>query len=198
MKKLINKATKNKLLTVLLILGTISIILGILFPAVITNDNKELIHESIKTFISGIKEEKINFISGFTTSITNNILVFFMIWILGISVIGIPLILGILFFKGFLVGFSFTSILITYGPAGIVKAIVYTLPNIMNALFSFLLCYYAISISIMIYKTIFKKETRAWQTIIRRYIKIGIFYIVFAIILSLIESYLIPKILIFC
>ena len=63
MKKLINKAMKNKLLTVLLILGTISIILGILFPAVITNDNKELIHESIKTFISGIKEKKINFIS---------------------------------------------------------------------------------------------------------------------------------------
>ena len=110
MKKLINKATKNKLLTVLLILGTISIILGILFPAVITNDNKELIHESIKTFISGIKEEKINFISGFTTSMTNNILVFFMIWILGISVIGIPLILGILFFKGFLVGFYFNNL----------------------------------------------------------------------------------------
>ena len=60
MKKLINKAMKNKLLTVLLILGTISIILGILFPAVITNDNKDLIQESIKTFISGIKEEKAN------------------------------------------------------------------------------------------------------------------------------------------
>ena len=82
---------KNKLLTILLILGTISIILGILFPAVITNDNKDLIQESIKTFISGIKEEKTSFISGFTTSITNNILVFFIIWILGISVIGIPI-----------------------------------------------------------------------------------------------------------
>ncbi len=197
MKKLINKAMKNKLLTALIILGLIAIVLGVLFPAIITNDNKELINQSISSFITGIKDGKTNYISGFISSITNNILVFFFIWILGISIIGIPIILFILFFKGFLVGFSFSSILITYGPSGILKAIVYTLPNIINALAAFLLCYYAISFSIMIYRSIFKKETRNWQNIVRRYIKIGLFYIVFSIIISIIESYIIPNLLFF-
>lgn len=197
MKKLINKAMKNKLLTALIILGLIAIVLGVLFPAIITNDNKELINQSISSFITGIKDGKTNYISGFISSITNNILVFFCIWILGISIIGIPIILFILFFKGFLVGFSFSSILITYGPSGILKAIVYTLPNIINALAAFLLCYYAISFSIMIYRSIFKKETRNWQNIVRRYIKIGLFYIVFSIIISIIESYIIPNLLFF-
>ena len=197
MKKLINKAMKNKLLSILIILGFISIVLGILFPAIITNEDKELIHQSISSFITGIKDGKTNYISAFISSITNNILVYFFIWILGISIIGIPIILFILIFKGFLVGFSFSSILITYGPGGIIKAIVYTLPNIMNALAAFLLCYYAISFSIMIYRSVFKKETRNWQTIVRRYIKIGIFYIAFSIIISVIESYLIPKLLFF-
>lgn len=197
MKKLINKAMKNKLLTALIILGLIAIVLGVLFPAIITNDNKELINQSISSFITGIKDGKTNYISGFISSITNNILVFYCIWILGISIIGIPIILFILFFKGFLVGFSFSSILITYGPSGILKAIVYTLPNIINALAAFLLCYYAISFSIMIYRSIFKKETRNWQNIVRRYIKIGLFYIVFSIIISIIESYIIPNLLFF-
>ena len=197
MKKLINKAMKNKLLTALIILGLIAIVLGVLFPAIITNDNKELINQSISSFITGIKDGKTNYISGFISSITNNILVFFFIWILGISIIGIPIILFILFFKVFLVGFSFSSILITYGPSGILKAIVYTLPNIINALAAFLLCYYAISFSIMIYRSIFKKETRNWQNIVRRYIKIGLFYIVFSIIISIIESYIIPNLLFF-
>ena len=197
MKKLINKAMKNKLLTALIILGLIAIVLGVLFPAIITNDNKELINQSISSFITGIKDGKTNYISGFISSITNNILVFFFIWILGISIIGIPIILFILFFKGFLVGFSFSSILITYGPSGILKAIVYTLPNIINALAAFLLCYYAISFSIMIYRSIFKKETRNWQNIVSRYIKIGLFYIVFSIIISIIESYIIPNLLFF-
>ena len=188
---------KNKLLTALIILGLIAIVLGVLFPAIITNDNKELINQSISSFITGIKDGKTNYISGFISSITNNILVFFCIWILGISIIGIPIILFILFFKGFLVGFSFSSILITYGPSGILKAIVYTLPNIINALAAFLLCYYAISFSIMIYRSIFKKETRNWQNIVRRYIKIGLFYIVFSIIISIIESYIIPNLLFF-
>ena len=93
MKKLINKAMKNKLLSILIILGFISIVLGILFPAIITNENKELIHQSISSFITGIKDGKTNYISAFISSITNNILVFFFIWILGISIIGIPVIL---------------------------------------------------------------------------------------------------------
>lgn len=197
MKELINKIRQNKLVTLLIIIMIISIILGILFPAIITKEDKSLIIDSVKTFISGIKQNNINYLSGIFQSISNNSLVTILVWILGISIIGIPLILLIIFFKGFLVGFSFTSILITYGISGIIKAIIYTLPNIGNLLATFLLGYYAITFSIMIFKNIFKKENRNWQPIVKRYIKIGLFFLIFSILISLVECFLIPKILYF-
>ena len=197
MKELINKIRQNKLVTLLIIIMIISIILGILFPAIITKEDKNLIIDSVKTFISGIKQKNINYLSGILQSISNNSLVTILVWILGISIIGIPLILLIIFFKGFLIGFSFTSILITYGISGIIKAIIYTLPNIGNLLATFLLGYYAITFSIMIFKNIFKKENRNSQPIVKRYIKIGLFFLIFSILISLVECFLIPKILYF-
>lgn len=197
MKELINKVKQNKLLFILLIIIILFTILGILFPSLINSENKALIKDSIENFMASIDKNNIDYISAFISSITNNIIVTILIWILGISIIGIPIILISIAFKSFLTGFSITSIFITYGIKGTLIAIVYTLPNIINLLGSFLLGYYAISFSIMIYKSVFKKETKNWPPIVKRYLKIGIFFIIFSIIVSIIESYLIPKILLF-
>lgn len=197
MKELINKVKQNKLLFILLLIMILFTILGILFPALINSENKVLIKNSIENFMTSIDKNNIDYISAFISSLTNNIIVTALIWILGISIIGVPIILISIAFKSFLTGFSITSIFITYGIKGTLIAIVYTLPNIINQLESFLLGYYAISFSIMIYKSVFKKETRNWQPIVKRYIKIGIFFIIFSIVVSIIESYLIPKILLF-
>ena len=62
MKELINKIRQNKLVTLLIIIMIISIILGILFPAIITKEDKNLIIDSVKTFISGIKQNNINYL----------------------------------------------------------------------------------------------------------------------------------------
>ena len=190
MKELLTKLKQNKLLFTLTIIMTISTILGILFPAIISKDNKLLI-TSIKKFMTAIDNNNINYLTAFLSSITNNSLITIILWILGLSLIGVPIILLILFFKGFITGFSLSSILITYGIKGLMKAFIYTLPNIINLLGTFLLSYYAI------YKSIFKKENRSWHPFIKRYTKIGIFFLGFAVFISIIESYLIPKILIF-
>ncbi len=197
MKKIIHNLKQNKLLFLLTILILISIILGILFPAILSSSNKELIKESIKEFITSIDKNNINYITGIITSLTNNILVTISIWILGLSLIGIPLLLIIIVLKGFITGFSFVSILLTYGIKGSIISIVYTIPNILNLISSFLLGYYAISFSLAIYKSIFKKEIRNWNLIIKRYIKLGLIFIVISIAISGLEVYVIPKILSF-
>ena len=197
MKELLTKLKQNKLLFTLTIIMTISTILGILFPAIISKDNKLLITTSIKKFMTAIDNNNIDYLTAFLSSITNNSLITIILWILGLSLIGVPIILLILFFKGFITGFSLSSILITYGIKGLMKAFIYTLPNIINLLGTFLLSYYAISFSTLIYKSIFKKENRSWHPFIKRYTKIGIFFLGFAVFISIIESYLIPKILIF-
>lgn len=195
MKELINKIKKNKLLTILLAVIIISCILGILFPVFLKESNKDLIKTSIEEFLLAIDKNQVNYLNSFFQSLTNNTITTSLIWLLGISIIGIPIIIISIFIKGFLVGFSFISIVITYGVKGLLIALIYTLPNIINLFSSFLLGYYAISFSGMIYRNIFKKETQNFSPIVKRYIKIGIFFLIFSILISLVESYLVPQIL---
>lgn len=195
MKKLILEIKQNKLLLLLTILAIVFTIIGIFFPAILTEANKELIKNNIIEFINKIDNNEINHLSALFYSSWNNILVTFILWILGISLIGIPFIIIIYIFKCFLTGFSFTSILITYGVKGSITAMIYSIPNTLNSFGSLLLSYYALSFSITIYKCIFKRENKNWSTITKQYIKLGIFFLLYTIIISVIESYIIPNIL---
>ena len=195
MKKLILEIKQNKLLLLLTILAIVFTIIGIFFPAILTEANKELIKNNIIKFINKIYNNEIKYLSALFYSSWNNILVTFILWILGISLIGIPFIIIIYIFKCFLTGFSFTSILITYGVKGSITAMIYSIPNTLNSFGSLLLSYYALSFSITIYKCIFKRENKNWSTITKQYIKLGIFFLLYTIIISVIESYIIPNIL---
>ena len=195
MKKIKKELKQNKLLLLLTIFITVSIILGILFPAIISQEDKKLIQSSITDFLTAINQNNIETLSSLFSSLTNNLLVTLVTWVLGLSLIGIPIIILIVFFKGFITGFSISSILITKGIKGILTTIVYTIPNILNLGVTLLLGYYAISFSIAIYKSIFKKEARNYKPIIKRYTKIGLCFLVIEIIISITEVYIIPNIL---
>ena len=197
MKNILKNIKENKLFTILLIITILSILLGILFPAILTTDNKELIKTSITDYFTAIDNNKIEYIKSLITILSNNIFVIISIWLLGISIIGIIIIIIEVFIKGFIVGFSFTSILVTYGIKGILIGIIYTISNILSLLVTFLLSYYAISFSIMIYKTIFKKKNYPKEIIVKRYIKIGLLALLSSIVISLIEVFIIPKVLMF-
>lgn len=197
MKNILKNIKENKLFTILLIITILSILLGILFPAILTTDNKELIKTSITDYFTAIDNNKIECIKSLITILSNNIFVTISIWLLGISIIGIIIIVIEVFIKGFIVGFSFTSILVTYGIKGILIGIIYTISNILSLLVTFLLSYYAISFSIMIYKTIFKKNNYPKEIIVKRYIKIGLLALLSSIVISLIEVFIIPKVLMF-
>lgn len=197
MKNILKNIKENKLFTILLIITILSILLGILFPAILTTNNKELIKTSITDYFTAIDNNKIEYIKSLITILSNNIFVTISIWLLGISIIGIIIIIIEVFIKGFIVGFSLTSILVTYGIKGILISIIYTITNILSLLVTFLLSYYAISFSIMIYKTIFKKKNYPKEIIVKRYIKIGLLALLSSIVISLIEVFIIPKVLMF-
>ncbi len=195
MKKITKEIKQNKLLLLLIILAIIFIIIGALFPAILSENNKDLIKSNITEFINKIDKKEINYIQGLISSSSNNILITIISWTLGLSLIGIPIVLFIHIFKCFITGFSITSIFITYGIKGSIIAFIYNIPNILNILGSWLLSYYAISFSSTIYKCIFKKEMKNWHTITRQYLKLGVFFILYAIIISIIESCIIPNLL---
>lgn len=192
-----NKAKKkvNKLLLILLISTIISFILGCLFISIVDNNGRSLIKESINSYFDGIFDGKTNYINGLYTILPRNIFTNIIIWLVGISIIGIIIVSCLLLFKSFLVGFSLSSIIYTYGFKGILISIIYIISEVINLFIIFLLTYYSISFSILLFNYLFRKKDYNRRIIMKRYIKIFIICLGITILNSLISIFLIPNLL---
>lgn len=188
------KISKNKLLLFLIIITIISILLGIFFIAVISNDNQELIKSTINSYFLDINENKIKYFKNLWSILTNNLFLILFIWIMGISIIGIIISLILLIYKSFLIGFSFTSILYTYGFKGLISGIIYIFPEIINLFIVFILTYYSISFSILLFNYLFKKKEYN-RIFVRRYLKLLVISSLIIIFSTLISTFVIPNLL---
>ncbi len=92
----------------ILILGCF---LGILFPFVLSHNNQELLKVSISSFFNNVMNGQLDYHMGLYQSLLSNFLFLVSIWLLGISIIGLPIVVFLLFYKGFIFGFSICSIL---------------------------------------------------------------------------------------
>ena len=187
------KIKENKLLFILSIITIISIIIGLLYPAILNEQDKELIKTAITDNLNNIKN--INYTKTLIQSTLNNIPLAITIWLLGLSLIGIPIIIIILILKAYIAGFTITSIMITKGIKGVIISLIYSLPNLLNILGTIILSYYAIKLSNIIYKTIIKKKNVIMHNYIKEYLKLLLFIIIYQIIIIIIETYLIPTLL---
>ena len=195
MKEKIKKVKLRKIPLLILIITTIFLILGILFLAIISKSNKELVTETLNNFFKNISAKKFNTNIALFNSLSNNMIVNITIWLLGISIIGIPIILLILSTKSFILGFSISSIIYNYGIKGVILTLIYIVPHIMNLFITILLSYYSIHFSIMLFNLLFRKQEYSKKRIVNRYIKILIFSTIAYITSSVIEVYVVPKIL---
>ena len=191
MKKIMNK---NKLFTILLILVIITIIIGIFYLTIIDNESKLLIINNIKNYFKNIKTIP-NTNDIIFKTIFSNLSLIIIIWLLGISILGLPIIIILFLFKIFQTTFTFTSIIYTYKYKGIILSLIYIIPHIITIFILLILTYYSLNFGIMIYKIIFKKKEYNKNIIVNRYIKILIFTISTILITSIIEVYIIPKII---
>ena len=195
MKKIINKFKHNKTLYILIIILLITFILGCLFIALLSDENKQLILTNLNNFIDTIKNNKQNNLNTLYRSLSNNIIINTLVWIIGISIIGIPIIILILGIKSFVLGFTLVSFIYNFKLKGIIWGIIYIIPHIINILLLFVLSYYAIKFSIMIFNYYFRKKEYSRSIIVKRYIKTLISCTIAYSISSVIEAYLIPNIL---
>ena len=192
MKQLIAKIKTRKILSIMTIITIISLILGTLFISILSKDNKELITSNVIDFFSAIKSNNLNYNQILVKSLTNNLLLNIIIWLLGISIIGIPIVIILLFIKSFILSFTFTSIIYTYKYKGIISAIIYVIPHIINLLLSFVLIYYSITFSKSLFNYLFKKKECNRKELVNRYLKLLTISTFLFIISSIIETYIIP------
>ena len=184
---------KRKLFSILLFVFICSFILGVFFIFFISDDNKVLVKDGITLYFNGLNT--LNYTDNFIVGLINNIGLALIIWVLGISIFGCFIIFIIYFIKCFVVSFSFSSIINVYGFKGIILSIIYSICYFINLGILFILSYYGVSFSILLFKYFFKNKDYNRIVIVKRYFKVLIISLVFIVLNLIIDSYLIPRIL---
>ena len=184
---------KRQLFSILLFVFICSFILGVFFIFFISDDNKVLVKDGITLYFNGLSN--LNYTDNFIVGLINNIGIALIIWLLGISIFGCFIIFIIYFIKCFVVSFSFSSIIYVYGLKGIILSVIYSICYFINLGILFILSYYGVSFSILLFKYFFKNKDYNRIIIVKRYFKVLIFCCLGIVLNLIIDSYLIPRIL---
>lgn len=195
MAKIIDFMKKKKLFSTLIITGIIGIIIGGLFLLFLNDASLEIMKNSINTYFSNIKNNSVDYSNNFIVGLINSFSIGIIIWLLGISMVGLILIIFMFGIKCFMMSISFFSIIHLYGFNGILLSIIYIIPYLINIIILFILSYYAISFSILIFKYFFRGVDYNRKVIIKRYFKILGLCLIGFLITTLIDVFLVPKIL---
>ncbi len=186
----------KKIMVFLFGIFLISVIFGSLLPLFLSTTDKKLITEYLSNFVSGVNNY--NFSSLFFNGLFSNLGFLIIIFILGVSIIGVFAVVFLFFLKGFILGFSVSSIIINYGFKGLLFGFIYLFPHqIINMFIYCALTCYSISFSIKFVMFLFKKYDFNIRQSFKKFFK---FFYISAIIIMfsiLYESFLLPKILIF-
>lgn len=178
----------------ILLFGVIS---GAIFVNIIGLNDKNLVLDKIKLFIENINNGSLDSISLLKNSISINLIYVFIIWILGMTMIGLIFNIFLLFFKGFIFSFTISSFILTYHYKGIILSLIYLLfGQLFNIIIIFTLSIYSVSFSIELLKAIFKdNNSNSIKKSLKKYLYILIISLVISIISALFESFILPAII---
>lgn len=201
MKKILDKfknyfVVNKKLFLFLSILFVIGLIAGSVFSLTINETDSSLVTNYLKNYLNSITNNEINLLDSFISTISSDILLIVAVWLLGFSVIGIPIILILFFYKSFVFGFTIGSILINYKVKGILLSIIYMIPHhIIKILLLMILVIYAYSISIKILNAILKKKEISFSRVTTTYLILLGIILSISLFLSLYSSFVVPKLI---
>lgn len=173
----------------------IGIILGIIF----VNHAEDVTHEQIGTtitkFLNALKTDyQIDSVNLLKSVIGNHILFAFLLWFMGCTIIGIPIVYGLVVFKGFSLGYTISSILYTLGTT---KGILFSLIVLLLQNILIIPSILALAVSgVRLYKAIMKdkrKENIKMEMI--RHTVFSLFILLILMFSALIEVYISNSIL---
>ena len=186
----------KKLFVFLLVLMIIGISVGSVLVTILNSSDKNLTIEYINEFTNNIKDNKLDYLFALKNNLFSNLSYIILIWLLGISIIGLPIMLIMFFSKSFILGFSIGAVLETYKAKGILFSLVYVFPGqVINLLFLLLLMMYAMSFSFKLIYAIFKKKSLDFKLVMNRYFKIFLLVLIVTLLMTLYDTFLMPKLI---
>lgn len=183
---------------VILIGVFIVLVLGLLFGSIyitiLSNNDKKDLLENVSLYFNNYKgisfQDKLNI---FKESFIKNIIYFLLIWVLGVSIIGFPIILIMIFYKSFLLGFSISSIFAKYRVGGVYRILLYVFPSkIILLLLAVFLGVFSINLSNKLANSLVKKKSFNFNAYMGKYFLLLLICILACTITSLIDAFIIP------
>ena len=127
-----NNIKEYIIITLIFIIG---IFLGVMFVNNLGEEQKTEIISYVNTYIEAFKQsDSSSNIILLQNNIKDNIILTLIIWFIGSTIIGIPIVFGIIAFRGFCLGYTISSITVVFGVG---KGIAFTLISVLmqNILF---------------------------------------------------------------
>ncbi|MBO6195175.1 MAG: stage II sporulation protein M [Bacilli bacterium] len=193
-KQVINKKV---LLTIVFIVFILGLLFGSIYITILDNSNKKIVIDNVKNYFGNFSsitfKDKLGI---FKNSLIKNLSYYLSIWILGLSIIGIPVILIMVFFKSFITGFSISGLFAVYKFKGLLGIFFYMIPsNIITLLYTLFLGAYSIDLSIKLLRHAFKKKTLNFGFFMGKYYFLLLVSILLSVIVSLYDAFIEPSIL---
>lgn len=184
----------NFIIITILFLGVIS---GAIFANIIDLNDRNLVIDKIELFISNIDNRTIDSIIALKNSILTNLGYSLIIWILGMTIIGIIINIFLLYLKGFIFGFSLSAFILTYSYKGIILSILYTLfGQLLNLIVIMILTIYSVMFTVNLLKQIIKnKQNINLPKYFKNYSLIFLITLIISIISSISEVFLFPTLI---
>ena len=184
---IVNNHKEYIIVTLLFIIG---IFLGVLFVNNIQESQRVEIDGYFNNFIEKLKNtEDINQVELLKTSMGQNIMLAVVIWFFGTTVIGIPVVFGIVLYRGFCLGYTIS---VCISIMGLSKGIVFVLVTLLLQNIIFIPAVLALAVSgFKLYKSIVKDNRK--ENIKLEIVRHTIFSLIMTLVLivaSLIEIFL--------
>lgn len=192
LKHILNNKKEYIIVTLLFIIG---IFVGVFFVNNLDENSRSSVQEYLNNFVEKFKQiEKLDNISLLKTSIIQNIIFVVTLWFFGTTVIGIPIVFGIIIYRGFCFGYTIS---VCVSIMGISKGLIFTLVNLLLPSLLIIPAILAIGVSgFKLYKSIVKDRAKEniKLEIIRHTVFSGIMLLVM-ILSSLVEVFICTNIL---
>ena len=149
----------SKEYTIIALLFVIGIFLGVLFINNIQEEQYNNVSNYINSFIEKLKSiEQIDNFNLLKSSILSNCILAIVIWFFGTTVIGIPVVFGIIIYRGFCLGYTISACISVLGTS---KGLSFVLSNMLLQNIIFIPAILAIAVSgFKLYKSIIKDKRR--------------------------------------
>ncbi len=174
----------------------IGITTGSIFIMLINANDKSLIVEHITNFFENVNSSNYSYLDSLKNILSLNYFYVIVIWILGLSILGILVNMFLTYLKGFIIGFTTSSLIITYGFKSILAVILYIIPHtLINSLVIIILTIYSITFSRYLLIQIFQKKDMKTKNFMKKYLIILLIAISLTLVSSISEVYLFPFLL---